>query len=438
MIRSPEPGGKKTPTRSHFPHPVSLPQFLSPRWGLLLLWVGWLASGHLTLVTRAANQDESKVRPYRLPDPLRLEDGRAVTNAQQWIQERRSQVLRLFEDHVYGRPLPTPTARRFLVVREDPQALGGRAIRQDVQLEILQPRAGIALDFTIFLPRSATGAIPMLVGLHLFDTAAPEPRPAVGRRLPGQPTPDPTPAGKATLEAILNRGFGLASLNLGYLAPDSPTEYRRGAAYLMGIDTNRPPEPTETGALGIWAWGLSRALDYFETVPEIDAHRVAVIGHSRMGKAALWASAQDPRFAWTIANNSGCGGAALSKRDYGETVEIITRAFPHWFAPHFRTYAGHEDQLPVDQHQLIALLAPRPVYVGSAAEDHWADPQGEFLALVHAEPVFHLLGTPGLGTTSAQPQLDQPLGATLRYHRRAGQHDLTDVDWEHYLRFLSP
>ena len=412
--------------------------FCFPR-GLRQLAWGALAGFALSCQVSAAavNYDEAKVVPCTLPDPLRMEDGRLVTDAAMWYQARRPELHALFCREVYGQPLPRPAQMHFEVLREDAQYLGGRATRRDVSLRITGGADGTVLTFALILPNRPAGLVPVFAGLHLFDLASAEPRPAVARRLPGAAAvtdEENRRAGLETLDQILAGGYGLASLNLDLLAADSATDYWKGAARLMGRTEGGPPGPEESGALGLWAWGLSRAMDYFETLPAIDASKVAVIGHSRMGKCALWAAANDGRFGMAISNNSGCGGAALNRRDYGETVAIITTAFPYWFCGNFARHAGQEQRMPVDQHELVALIAPRPVYIASAVEDRWADPRGEFLAALHAEPVYRLINAGGLGVTEL-PEPDHPVGGTIGYHLRSGQHDLTDYDWQQYLRF---
>ena len=364
------------------------------------------------------NYDEARVPRYTLPDPLAGRGG-TVRTPDEW-RGRRAEILELFRQHVYGRSPGRPEQLRFEVVQEDAQAMDGTATLKRVA--VLSTHAGREHRFhvTMFLPNGRRERVPVF--LLLNNRSVDDVDPTRRQR-----------SGFWPAEQVIARGYGIAALQNAEIAPDDKNRFRDGAIQLFEGSTSGARSPDAWGALAAWAWGASRAMDYLQTDPRVNAGSVAVVGHSRGGKAALWAGAEDERFALVISNESGEGGAALSRRQYGETVARITASFPHWFAINYNAFAGREDALPIDQHMLLALIAPRALYVASADEDLWADPRGEFLAQVHASPVYALWGDPPF---KDMPPLNRPIIAGRRgYHVRSGGHNLTPYDWDRFVDF---
>lgn len=398
--------------------------------------LGWFTVGHAAPDPNAVNEDESKVPAYALPDPLLFADGTRVETIDQWNQKRRIEIQQLFAREVYGFSPPKPKEMSFRVLDTRSDALDGKAVRKVVQVDFAPTPGAPHMGILMYLPANAPGPVPIFVGMHLFDKAALVPEPGApvvkeGLKLPEGIDPAMAP-GKETIYRILERGYGIATINPEDIAPDDAKTYATKVVEMLRPPNQTERSPTEWGAIAVWGWGLQRALDYFETDPAIDAKKVIAIGHSRRGKAALWGAVNDYRFAAVISNNSGCGGAALSKRAFGETVALINRRFPHWFCLNFNKYNNKEDDLPVDQHMLVALMAPRPIYIASAEQDKWADPMGEFLSAYHAEPVYSLLKQAGLGV-DRMPPINQSVGERIGYHCRSGEHKLSDFDWMLYL-----
>lgn len=413
--------------------------------GLMLAFL--MGSSPFQAAAQEVNYDEDKVPKYELPDPLVFENGAKVQNAEDW-NRRRAEILELFRTHVYGRAPGRPEQMRFDVFEPGTESLGGKALRRQVRIILGDQDAKAEFDLLIYLPK-VDKPVPAFLVLNFYGNHSVHPDPGI--RLSDAWMRDRPEYGivdhRATersrgaaadsfeIEKVLDRGYAFATVYYGDIDPDYDDGFKNGV-HVVGYGSQEPPPEGERwGSIAGWAWGASRALDYMETDKQIDASRVAVMGHSRLGKTALWAGAEDQRFAMVVSNNSGCGGAALSRRRYGETLAIINRAFPHWFNDNFNRYSNNEDALPVDQHMLVALAAPRPVYVASATLDRWADPRGEFLSCVHASPVYEVLGVKGLSATQ-MPGPDSPIQiGRIGYHLRTGEHAVKEFDWNAYLDF---
>ncbi len=400
----------------------------------------------LLLFGQEVNYDESKVPPYTLPDPLVMTNGKAVTTKKEWMEKRRPEILELFATQVYGKAPGKPKGMHFKVLSEDKKALNGTATCKEVAVSFTENEEPYMV-ILMYLPTQRKGKVPIFVGLNFYGNYRINDDPGIIVTKSWVPNRDGIADNKADaslrgglssrwpVDLLISRGYGLATIYCGDIDPDYDDGFQNGVHPLFYSKDQNKPEPDQWGTIAAWAWGLSRAMDYFETDKDINKKQIALMGHSRMGKTALWAGACDERFALVVSNSSGCGGAALSKRQFGQTVGDINKSYPHWFCTNFKLYNNNEDALPVDQHELIALMAPRPVYIASSEEDRGADPKGEFLAGVHANPVYALFGLTGL-TATEMPPVNQPiLTGYIGYHIRTGRHDITRYDWEQYINF---
>jgi hypothetical protein len=390
------------------------------------------------------NYDEAKVGTYTLTDALELENGKPVHNAKTWYTKRRPEIEQLFLTQQYGRDPGRPQGEQFDVTDPGTPALGGKAIRKQVTIRFSNDDSWPKIHLLIYLPAAAKKPVPMFFSINFGAVQNAVDDPGITPEKVWDPKTntriDPPKGrgfGRIPVEMFLDAGIGVATFYYGDVDPDYPGGFSNGirARYLKPGQTERAAD--DWGSIGAWAWGMSRVQDYFETDRGIDAKRVAIHGVSRLGKTVMWAGAHDQRFAAVIASCSGEGGAALSHRDYGETIAHLTAPtrYPYQFAANYAKYGGFPDKAPMDANLLIALIAPRPLLLQTGSTDKWSDPKGEFLAAVAAGPVYTLLGKQALGT-DVWPEPKQPIFHDLSYYMHEGPHGMVPSDWDIYIQFL--
>jgi hypothetical protein len=393
------------------------------------------------------------------PDALVLHNGARVQSAQKFVTQRRPEILHDLEENVYGRTPPQALRFDAHVTSVDRSSLEGIAVRKQVTLTFGAGPDRRDLHLLIYLPAHSTTPVPIFVGLNfngnqtvnadpgidLNDVWVPDPAlkgVPLANELAGhvkRKAADDSRGASASewpVEEILKAGYGLATLYAGDIEPDFAAGIGYGVRPLFFKAGQALPEADDWGAIGAWAWGMSRIVDYLDGDPDIDPHAIIAIGHSRFGKTALWAAAQDQRFTLVISNESGQGGATLSHRQIGESMSHLNIAFPYWFCANYHHFTGRTEQLPVDGHLLLAMIAPRPLFVASAEADPFSDPQGEFLAAVAASDVYRLFGKEGISATT-KIELGKPVGKSLRYYVRPGGHDIRLQDWKQYIEFAN-
>ena len=376
------------------------------------------------------NYDESKVPAYTLPSPLVSVSGQRITTPSQWQNVRRPELLALFANELYG-VVPEP-ASPLRISYEDgwnsPEYLQGQGLRRDVRIKFENEQGKAELPIILFIPGGQRGPVSALM-MYSFEKTS-----SLGF-LPNAERPGALRNG-IPLGTIFAHGYALVVVPQDVLVSHNEVEFQRGIQPLFYHAGQSFPRANEWGVIATIAWSGMRVMDYLETDKDIDPRRVGLLGHSKCGKAALWTAAQDERFALVIAAQSGCAGAALWRRPFGENLEKMVTRFPYWLCRNASKYIGREDDLAVDQHELLALIAPRPLYVCSGAEDRWADPRGEYLGAYHAGEVYRLLGVEGL-TVPDSPPLGQPrLSGKVGYHLREGGHSIEPYDWERFVEFL--
>ncbi|GAB3715466.1 acetylxylan esterase [Spirosoma flavus] len=391
------------------------------------------------------NYSEDSVGNYTLPDLLTCADGQRVTDAKMWVQKRRPELLKLVEDIQFGKMPQQKQKLRYNVFDKGTPAFNGKAIRKQVRIYLTDDTTSHQVNVVIYRPSAVKQPAPILLSISFaaYNQTIADSGLYVGKiwSRDGQliRADKPTPFGKMNVEQFMDAGIGYATLYYGDIEPDFKDGIKYGirSTYLKAGQSD--VAAGEWGAISAWAWGLSRVMDYLETDKQIDAKRIALQGASRLGKTVLWAGIHDPRFKVVVASVSGEGGAALSRRNYGETVAHITdpTRYLYQFSQKYNSYAKQLDRLPFDGHTLVALMAPRPLLLQTGSTDYWSDPKGEFLSAVAAAPVYALFGEKGPQTTTLPAPGDtSQLLNHLGYFMHEGGHGVLPTDWPQIITYL--
>ncbi len=381
-----------------------------------------------------------------MPDLLTLNNGQEVRSIKDWEQKRRPEILKMFRDEVYGSIPDIDLSPTSIEILESKSALDGTAVRRQIVIDYNRNGKQLRINVLLYLPKDVL-APPMFVGYNFYgnQTTINDPnivltdswvRDNEDMRITDNSASEASRGKRShrwAIPKIISEGFGIALIYYGDVDPDKD-DFSDGVHSLLYEEGQVRPQENAWGAISAWAWGMSEVLNVLKKDDSLIDSKFISFGHSRLGKTSLWTGALDERFDIVISNDSGCGGAALFRRKYGETASVINKSFPHWFNDSFKKYSGSEEALPIDQHMLIALMAPRPVYIASAQDDRWADPNGEYLSGYHASSVYKLYGEKAL-TNIAQPNIHEPIHNSIGYHIRAGKHDVTEYDWEQFIKF---
>lgn len=357
-----------------------------------------------------------------IPQALVAKDGTKVTTTEAWETVRRPELLELFRENIYGRnAVERPESLMFTSGEKELPAFDGKAVRKRVVISYKGPGGERSINATLYLPAKAKPKACFILIVNrsrkIIDDA------------------ESAPAEFWPVADLISRGYATIAFHYSDVAPDSAKDDFKSGVFKLYDPEKRPRAGDAWGAIAAWSWGASRVVDFLETEPRLKGVPIAVAGHSRGGKAALWCGAQDARVALSISNDSGTAGAALSRVSRGETVKKINTVFPHWFALNYHAFNDRQNELPVDQHELVALIAPRLVYIASASDDANADPAAEFQSGIEAAPVFALYKKTGIVPATFPAVGEVRHDGAIGYHLRAGVHDLKRYDWERYMNF---